>query len=47
MIFETLQDVTNYDPRVVEQLMNFMYRYTSEVLQDAEVGYASRLSRIC
>ena len=34
----SLQDASAYDPRVVEQLMNFMYRYTAEVMQDAEVS---------
>ncbi|GAB4816409.1 hypothetical protein N2152v2_003455 [Parachlorella kessleri] len=28
--------VTEYEPRVLQQLMDFMYRYTSEILQDAE-----------
>lgn len=32
------QDVEDYDPRVVEQLMDFVYSYSAEVLQDAEVS---------
>jgi hypothetical protein len=34
----TPQEVTECDSRVVQQLLNFMYRYTAEVLQDAEVS---------
>lgn len=30
------QDIQDYEPRVVKQLMDFVYRYISEVLQDAE-----------
>lgn len=36
-ILNRLKDVEEYDPRVVEQLLSFMYKYTSEVLQDAQV----------
>lgn len=36
IIIHCFQDVKEYDSRIVEQLMNFMYRYTSEVLQDAQ-----------
>lgn len=32
-----LQGVKQYEPRVLQQLMDFMYRYTAEILQDAEV----------
>ena len=32
-----LQGIQEYEPRVVKQLMDFVYRYISEVLQDAEV----------
>ena len=32
-----LQGVQEYEPGVTTQLLNFMYRYVSEVLQDAEV----------
>lgn len=41
----TMQDVEEYDPRVVEQLMDFMYRYSAEVLQDAEVSHHSTLRK--
>ncbi len=32
-----MQGVTDYEPRVVEQLLDFLYRYVSETLQDADV----------
>lgn len=34
------QGIREYEPRVLQQLMDFMYRYTAEILQDAEVGGA-------
>eukprot|EP00884_Botryococcus_braunii_P022416 jgi/Botrbrau1/8859/Bobra.50_2s0016.1 len=39
IVKELLQSmgVENYDPRVLHQLLNFMYRYVSDVLQDADV----------
>ena len=44
-----LQGVQDYEPGVITQLLNFMYRYVSEVLQDAEVNPSSihpqRISR--
>ena len=40
-----MQGVTEYEPKVLQQLMDFMYRYTAEVLQDAEVGTASPAGR--
>ena len=33
----TAQGVKDYEPRVVNQLLDFAYRYVCEVLQDAEV----------
>ncbi len=33
-----MQGVEEYEPRVVHQLLDFMYGYVSGVLQDAEVG---------
>jgi len=35
-----LQNIEEYDGRIVDQLLNFMHSYTSEVLQDAQVGKA-------
>ena len=32
-----LQGVKHYDPAVVTQLLEFLYRYMSDVVQDAEV----------
>ena len=34
------QGVKEYEPRVVNQLLDFVYRYVTDVLQDAEVGCA-------
>ena len=34
---EAMQGVTDYEPRVVHQLLSLLYRYTSTILQDAEV----------
>ena len=31
------QGVTEYEPRVLNQLVDFVYKYTADVLQDAEV----------
>ncbi len=31
------QGVKEYEPRVVNQLLDFVYRYVCDVLQDAEV----------
>ena len=31
------QGVSDYEPRVVHQLLNLMYRYASDILQDADV----------
>jgi hypothetical protein len=31
------QGVKEYEPRVVTQLLDFVYRYVTDVLQDAEV----------
>ena len=36
-MYSHLQGVQDYEPGVTTQLLNFMYRYVSEVLQDAEV----------
>lgn len=41
MLTLTLQGVSEYEPRVVEQLLNFMYRHVADILQDAEVSLAS------
>jgi len=30
-------NVEEYEPRVVQQLLDFMYRHVNEVLEDAEV----------
>ena len=38
-----LQGVTEYEPRVVEQLLNFMYRHVADILQDAEVSVGSEI----
>lgn len=35
------QGVEDYEPRVVHQLLDFMYAHVSGVLQDAEVGLIS------
>lgn len=32
-----MQGVLEYEPRVVLQLLDFLYRYVSETLQDADV----------
>ena len=32
-----MQGVRDYEPRVVHQLMDLMYRYTADILQDADV----------
>ncbi|KAK9838135.1 hypothetical protein WJX81_003283 [Elliptochloris bilobata] len=36
--------VTEYEPRVVLQLLDFLYRYVSETLQDAD-AYSERASK--
>lgn len=35
---DVMQNIEEYDVRIVDQLLNFMHSYTSEVLQDAQVG---------
>jgi transcription initiation factor TFIID subunit 9B len=37
--------VEDYEPRVVNQLLDFMYRYVSEVLQDAEAFATTAASK--
>lgn len=34
----SLQGVRDYESTVIHQLMNLMYRYTSDILQDADVS---------
>ncbi len=41
-----MQGVTDYEPRVVEQLLDFLYRYVSETLQDADVRICA-LPELC
>ena len=38
-----LQGVQDYEPRVVHQLLNLMYRYASDILQDADVSLLGTL----
>lgn len=44
-MLQILQGVTEYEPRVVEQLLNFMYRHVADILQDAEVRPGSLRAR--
>ena len=41
------QGVKEYEPRVVNQLLDFVYRYVCDVLQDAEVCCRMCLSMMC
>lgn len=36
-----MQGVTDYEPRVVNQLLNFVYRHVADILLDAEVHFLS------
>lgn len=39
--------ITEYEPRVVQQMLEFAYRYTTEVLEEAKVYSNHAKKKVC